>query len=165
VDRSELDGVLAEHGALLTRIAASYEARPSQRQDLLQEIALAIWRALPTFRQEAPLRSFVARIAHNRGVSHVIAQKRDHHLAELGEGLPDPGGGPEQETGREQRRQRLLTAVRRLPIGLRQVVTLALEGFSHAEIGEVLGITANNVDVRLSRARTALRRELGQADG
>jgi transcriptional regulator len=39
----------------------------------------------------------------------------------------------------------------------RQMIVLMLEGFSYAEIGEVLGITENNVAVRLSRARKALK--------
>ncbi|MBC7973529.1 MAG: sigma-70 family RNA polymerase sigma factor, partial [Myxococcales bacterium] len=69
--------LLREHGGLLSRIAACYEARPSERADLSQEIAMAIWRALPRFRGASSLRTFVARIAHNRGVSHVIAQRRD----------------------------------------------------------------------------------------
>lgn len=146
---------------MLGRIAAAFEGRRAQREDLLQEIALAIWRALPAYRGEAPVKSFVARIAHNRSVHHLIAHKRDGRLTDLDENITDPGTGPEQRTVLEQRRQRLLAAVRRLPINHRQVVTLALEGFSHGEIGEVLGISVNNVDVRLSRARAALRRELG----
>jgi RNA polymerase sigma-70 factor, ECF subfamily len=153
--------VLREHGAMLSRIAAAYEARPAQRDDLLQEIAVALWRALGTFRHEAALKTFVASIAHNRSVNHVISQRRDGHLTALDDAVPDPRALPEQEAGLAQDRDQLLSAVCRLPLGLRQVVMLALEDFSHAEIAEVLGISVNNVDVRLSRARQALRRELG----
>jgi DNA-directed RNA polymerase specialized sigma24 family protein len=39
---------------------------------------------------------------------------------------------------------------------------LHLEGLDHAEIAEVLGTTANNVGVRLHRARAAIRREMGR---
>jgi RNA polymerase sigma-70 factor (ECF subfamily) len=41
------------------------------------------------------------------------------------------------------------------------VVTLALEGFSHAEIAQALGISEGNVAVRLNRARSALSAVLG----
>jgi RNA polymerase sigma-70 factor (ECF subfamily) len=41
-------------------------------------------------------------------------------------------------------------------------VTLALEGFSHAEIASALGVAVNTVDVRLSRARRALGEALGE---
>ena len=46
---------------------------------------------------------------------------------------------------------------RELPLGSRQVLTLALEGLSHAEIGEVLGLSDNAVAVRLHRARAHLK--------
>ena len=48
-----------------------------------------------------------------------------------------------------------------LPLGLRQVVVLTLEGLSHAEVADIVGITENNVAVRLTRARAALSRLMG----
>ena len=62
--------LLQEHGPALNRLAAGYEWDPVERQDLLQDIALAIWRALPAFRGESSERTFVFRIAHNRGLTH-----------------------------------------------------------------------------------------------
>jgi DNA-directed RNA polymerase specialized sigma24 family protein len=41
------------------------------------------------------------------------------------------------------------------------VLVLVLEGLSYREIGEVLGISENNVAVRVARARVALARQLG----
>jgi RNA polymerase sigma factor (sigma-70 family) len=146
---------------MLWRIAASYEGRPAQRQDLVQEIALALFHALPRLREAGALRAFVARVAHNRGVTHLVAQRRDGRVDDVDETIADGRPGPESQVAAAQARDRLAAAVRRLPLGLRQVVTLALEDFAHAEIAETLGITVNNVDVRLSRARERLRRELG----
>jgi RNA polymerase sigma factor (sigma-70 family) len=58
-------------------------------------------------------------------------------------------------------RERLASAVRSLPIAHKQMIVLMLEGLSHAEIGEVLGIMENNAAVRLTRARKALKRAMG----
>jgi RNA polymerase sigma factor (sigma-70 family) len=63
-----------------------------------------------------------------------------------------------------ERRDRLREAVRQLPLAARQVIVLSLEGLSQREIGDVLGITENNVAVRLTRARKLLRRAL-QTEG
>ena len=63
--------ILGEHGAAISRLAYSYEAVAGIREELVQEIALAIWRALPHFRGECSERTFVFRIAHNRGLTHV----------------------------------------------------------------------------------------------
>ncbi|GAA3925810.1 RNA polymerase sigma factor [Luteimonas lutimaris] len=155
-----IEAVLGEHGSMLSRIAASYESNPSRREDLLQEISVALWRALPRWRGEASLRTFVARVAHNRAVSHVVRQARIGEVA-IDEQHPDDGRGPERHAERGQHRERLVAAVRRLPLGQRQVVVLALEGFAQREIGEALGLQENTVAQRLSRARQQLREWLG----
>jgi RNA polymerase sigma-70 factor (ECF subfamily) len=54
----------------------------------------------------------------------------------------------------------LANAVASLPVGHREVVALALEGLSYREIADVLGLNESNVGVRLTRARTQLRRLL-----
>lgn len=153
--------LLREHAGLLSRIAASYEADPALRDDLLQDIALALWRGLPAFRGEAPLRAFIARIAHNRGATHVVGQLRRAPSLGLSEQLIDLKHRPDDYTQLEQRRLRLQEAVRALPLALRQVVTLALEGFSHAEVAQALGISVGNVAVRLNRAKGSLGAVLG----
>ncbi|RDI97403.1 sigma-70 family RNA polymerase sigma factor [Dyella solisilvae] len=159
--KGEFDQLLREHAGLLSRIAASYEADRALRDDLLQDMALALWRALPSWRGDAPLRAFVARVAHNRGATHVIGQMRRPVGGELSEDWAESRHGPDGHAELEQRRVHLQDAVRRLPLSLRQAVTLALEGFSHAEIADTLGITANSVGVRLSRAKAALKAVLG----
>ena len=68
---------------------------------------------------------------------------------------------PEHSLSQQQRHERLRAAVQDLPIALRQVVVLTLEGLSNAEAADIIGITENNVAVRLTRARAALSRALG----
>lgn len=144
-------------GAALTRLAASYARGSDDRDDLFQDIAVAIWQALPRFRGECSERTFLFRIAHNRGLSYVT--RRRPPIIESGEDLElrDERPDPEQSLSVEQQRQRLLDAIQKLPVGYRQVVTLALEGMSYAEIGDVLGIAESNAGARLTRARQMLR--------
>lgn len=158
--KDQFTRLLEEHAGLLSRIAASYEADPSLRDDLLQDIALALWRALPGWRGEASLRTFLARVAHNRGATHVIGQRRLPRGEPPDEELVDGAARPDQRAGLRQDHLRLQQAVRGLPVGLRQAVTLALEGFSHAEIAQALGIQVNAVAVRLNRARASLKNRL-----
>jgi RNA polymerase sigma factor (sigma-70 family) len=149
--------LMKSEGAALSRLATSYARGPDDREDLLQDIAVAIWRALPRFRGECSERTFLFRIAHNRGIAH-IARHRPPTI-EPGEDLElrDERPDPEQSLSIEQQRQRLLDAILKLPVGYRQVVTLALEGMSYAEIGDVLGIAESNAGARLTRARQMLR--------
>ena len=153
--------MLRVHGPALWRLAGSYERRASDREDLYQDVCLALWRALAGFRGECSERTFVFRVAHNRAITRRVrrpAAARD--LDEASE-VADPRPPPDEVVHGAERRERLADAVRELPLGLRHVITLALEGLSHAEIGDVLGVSENVVAVRMHRARAALRERLG----
>ncbi len=141
---------------MIQRIAQTYERRPALVQEVVQEAAFALWRALPNFRGDSSIRTFVGRIAHNVCVSHVRKESKSQY-DELPEAIPDPGPLLDDKTDQDLRREWLLAAVRELPLSLRPVVTLHLEGFSNTEIAEALALTANNVGVRLTRGRTLLK--------
>lgn len=158
-----LEQVIAAHGAAISRLAGAFESNPARRDELVQDILMAIWQALPRFRSEAGLKTFVLRIAHNHAVDHVARESRDMARCEIPLDLPDGGHGPERQASLQAQAQRLLAAVRCLPIGQRELVTLALEGLAHQEIADVLGISVNNVAVRLSRARASLKQTLGDS--
>ena len=152
---------LREHGPALWRVIASYAPRGSERDDLAQDVLLALWQALPRFRGQSSAKTFLLRIAHNRCLSHVWqrARRRSASAANLVE-LPDPRPGIDEQIAAQERAERFLGHLRTLPLGQRQVLTLCLEGLSHAEIAALVGITPENVAVRLGRAREALRRSL-----
>jgi RNA polymerase sigma factor (sigma-70 family) len=151
------DRLLAENGGALSRLAASYTNSAADRDDLVQEIALALWRALPHFRGECSERTFTFRIAHNRAVTYLT--QRRAQKAEGSAGIEVADTAPSAEAGlvRDQQGARLRRAVRSLPLLYRQVVTLMLEGMEYDEIAQVLGISESNVGARLTRARQMLR--------
>lgn len=158
------DDLLRRYGGALRRVASSYEADASRREDLFQDICLALWKALPKFRGDSSERTWLFRIAHNRGLSHGWRRGRSRRSEEpeppTFDQVADRGPGPESVAMGRDRARRLRAAVRALPNGSRQVVALSLEGLPQREIGDILGISENNVAVRLSRARATLRKQL-----
>jgi RNA polymerase sigma-70 factor, ECF subfamily len=155
------DRITREHDAMIKRIAMSYEAKPHLAEDLVQEIYFAVWRALPSFRGDSSLRTFVARIATNRCVTHVVRALQLPVSTEIDEQLPAPEDGPEARAIDLDRKRKLAAAIRSLPLAYRQVAMLTLEGFVSREIADVLGITVNAVAIRLSRAKELLRGIIG----
>jgi RNA polymerase sigma factor (sigma-70 family) len=159
------DRILGEHGAAISRLAFSYERIASVREELEQEIALAIWQALPKIRDDCSERTFVFRIAHNRGVSHLRKRRPPNQALE---GLDesdqptDPGPRPDQQASQDSQHARLMVAIQSLPVVYRQMIVLMLEGLTHAEMSGVIGITENNLAVRLTRARKMLKDALGE---
>jgi RNA polymerase sigma factor (sigma-70 family) len=151
------DGLLRQNAPALSRLAASYTSSAADRDDLLQEIALALWRALPHFRGECSERTFAFRIAHNRAVTWLTQRRAQTAAAVDPINVADTAPGPEAGLVREQQGARMRQAVHRLPLLYRQVVTLILEDLEYDEIAQVLGISESNVGARLSRARQMLR--------
>lgn len=148
--------LLESHRGLMDRILSTYERDPSAREDMHQDLALAVWRALPSFRGAASHRTFIARIAHNIGAGHVRRVMRGGSREALDEEHPSEAVGPDQIASEASVTEALSRAIERLPLSQRQVVSLHLEDFSHAEIADALGIGEGAVTVRLHRARQSL---------
>ncbi|WP_281501618.1 RNA polymerase sigma factor [Kordiimonas laminariae] len=155
-------GILQEHSAMLGRIVSSYEADKALQQELMQEVSLALWQALPKFKGEGSMKGYIARIAQNRCISHVSKAVKQPKSAELDTNIPCGSASIVETLEKDQQRRLLLNAVRQLPLSLREVTTLALEGFSHREIGEALNISENNAMVRFSRAKAELKKALAR---
>ena len=157
IDAPAMQRVLREYAPMCQRLAASHEADPEQARDLAQEILVAVWRAWPAFRGQCSERTYVARIAQYRIATHVSRAVREPLKAELPENLPASQAGPEDDAILTDEREILTSRVRCLPIALREVAVLLLEGFSVGEIADALGITPNAVSIRGTRARQMLR--------
>jgi len=154
--------IVRDHHAMIRRIVASYEARSAAVEDLVQDVYMALWRALPKFRGESSVRTFVARIATNRAITHVARATRLPAAVELTDQVAAPDDNPELRAIALDRSARLASAVRALPLAYRQAAMLALEGLTPREIADVLGISANAVAIRMSRAKERLRAQMGE---
>lgn len=159
---------MTTYDKLLRHIVNGFEAKPAIQDELFQEVALNIWRALPKFRQDASVKTFVARIAHNVLATHVAKSVRTVKTEQTIEFIVSSDAEPEtpqstpyEALDQQQRQEKLLTAIRKLPIDQQQVITLALEGMSYQDIADVLSITTSLVGVRINRAKTALTSLLG----
>ena len=155
-DPDLLTNLLESHRGMVDRILSTYERSESAREDLHQDVAVALWRGMPAFRGEASHRTFIARIAHNIGAGHVRRVMRAGDRLPLDEDHPSEAVGPDRVASEASIREALSRAIQRLPLSQRQVVSLHLEDFSHAEIAETLGIGEGAVTVRLHRARQTL---------
>jgi RNA polymerase sigma-70 factor (ECF subfamily) len=155
--RSRFNALFAEHQPMVARICASYERDRDLAREVVQDVWFAVWRALPNYRAEASLKTFVARIAQFRAISHVAQRARQPLGAALTDEIPDLQPAPENAAITNSERSGLLAAVQRLPLVYRQPVILTLEDFSPADIATMLGLSVNVVGVRLTRARSMLR--------
>ena len=153
-DRETFVGWMADHQGILVKIVRGFTVDPADADDLTQEISLALWRSIPSFRGDSKPSTWIWRIALNQAVSWQRARKAPHQeLDELGTSSAD----------RADDRllvDRVYAAIWELSPVDRSLIMLLLEGYRHAEIAEITGLSETNVATRLSRARTKLSRHL-----
>jgi RNA polymerase sigma factor (sigma-70 family) len=156
--RKAYEDLLRRYLPALRRLARSYANDAAEQEDLLQEIALGLWTALPRFRGDSSERTWLYRVAHNTAISFVTGRKRRAQREQVGEpaDLPASAASPESAVIDDQQRARLWAAVEELPLADRQILALHFEGLSAAEIEAVTGLSAGNVATRLTRLRQKL---------
>jgi RNA polymerase sigma-70 factor, ECF subfamily len=141
------------YGAALERLARAYEADPSRRQDLLQEVHVAIWRSLLTFDGRCSLRTWVYRVAHYTANRRVLLHEM-HTLDDLPD-IEDDRGASGSAVEVDSLR-RLLALIERLKPLDRQVILMYLEDFSAEAIGEVVGLSPRNIATKIHRVKKLL---------
>jgi RNA polymerase sigma-70 factor (ECF subfamily) len=155
-----LEALLTLHGARAVRIASRFvRGDRAAAEDIAQEAFAKAWRALPRFRGEAELSTWLYRVVVNESLSHLRRQRiRERLLALFGPerpvGVPPAAHDPTLRT-------KILAALDTLSDHERAVFTLVhLEGFSVEETARVRGRAVGTVKSQLHRALTKLRRAL-----
>jgi RNA polymerase sigma-70 factor (ECF subfamily) len=152
---------LAAHAAAVWKIARAYTHAQEDRQDLAQEILLQCWRSLPQFAGRASMATWFYRIALNTALSWRRSASRRaarrNILCEV-DGLSDPEGDVVQNAAHRELLAKLYDAIRQLSATDAALLLLHLDDLPHRQIAEILGITENNVGVKLNRAKQALTR-------
>jgi RNA polymerase sigma-70 factor (ECF subfamily) len=151
--------LMSEYRRPLARLSAAYLRDAQDQEDLVQEIALALWQAAPRFRGDSSERTWLYRIAHNTAITAAAKIRRRGKVETTPEDPPEPPSpaeGHDENLIQAQRREWLLQAIRQMPAIDRQILTLHLEGLSHSEIQAITGLSEAAIATRLSRQRDRL---------
>lgn len=156
-DQRYLDAAEA-HGGAMQRLARAMEANPDRRNDLLQEMHVALWRSLGKFDGRCSLKTWVYRVAHNVAATYVGRETRRNRGQVAVDAIGELAGAdnPASDYEREDALERLNGWIRTLKPADRQVMTLYLEDLDAASIGEIMGIKPGAVMTRISRLKARL---------
>lgn len=148
--KAQFGELMEAYAGPIRRLCAAYAVTGPDRDDLFQEIFLAVWRALPGFRGDASVRTWLYRIAHNVALTwQARDRRRQFREAPLDDDVAVAGHG-------DLRRLALKQAIAGMSPADRTLTLLWLEGLSAAEIEDVTGIKSATVAVRLGRIRKQL---------
>jgi RNA polymerase sigma-70 factor (ECF subfamily) len=162
-DRASFDRLFAEHAPLLRKYVLSATGRPDDADDLVQETGVRALAALGSYDGRSAFSTWLHSIARHVSVDFIrrrIVRRRDIAPgAELDEVADDdPEASPLGRLVATERAAALRQALERIPERHRRALVLrCVEGLSCAEIGSLLGASANAVSIMIYRAKSELR--------
>lgn len=164
-DHDAFGVLVARHQASVFRLARAVTHSREAAEDVLQQAFLAAWQALPRFRGEASVRTWLLTIARHAAVRRQAAAARepldDTPLEDLGLQAGWGCDGPEDLAIRSEARATLSRALAALDAEDRTVLTLReLEGLSGEATAALLGVSLPAMKSRLHRARLRLAAEI-----
>ena len=162
-DAQAFETLIGMHAGRVYRTLVRVLGSQTDAEDVLQETFIKAWRALPRFRGEAQLSTWLYRIAMNEASRHRSAGAR-HQALPLDDTVvevADISPGPPALAESAELRARLELFIRELPQPYREAVVLRdIEGLTNEEAADVLGLDIRNFKSRLHRGRMALRKRL-----
>lgn len=146
--------MLTQHKGLLFKVIRSFVTEPSDQDDLLQEISIQLWRALPTYRGDAKVTTWMYKVALFAAIAWNKKEQKQSDIRVLEEQLCEHSmQNEEQEQGELEH---LFSLIRQLNDIDRSITLLMLDGYSYEDIAQVLGINTSNVGVKINRIKKKL---------
>lgn len=156
-DHEHFLSLLESHQRPLLKVCWVYGGTAHDRDDLLQEIVGRLWAAFEKYDRSRKFSTWMYRVALNVAIDFRRRQRRwgrqTTSLDDGGAAVPD---ATDDATKREQLRE-LRELLERQSEADRAILLLYLEGHSHRDIGDCLGMSESNVGTRLNRLKKSMR--------
>lgn len=152
-----------QYSTPMFRVVLRFARDRAEAEDMLQDGFIRVFRDLAQFRGEGPLGGWIRRIMVNTALSHL--RKQRDFLRDTGDFSPyENRMRTEEDFGSNIDAETLVGYLQKLPPGYRSVFNLyAIEGFSHEEIAEQLGISIGTSKSQLFKAREYLKKILDKS--
>lgn len=164
------DELVRTYNESLFHVACRMLGDPAEASDVVQEVFIKVFKNIGGFKEEAALKTWIFRIAFSEILNRLRWWKRRHRSSTVslddqsssnGHYVADLGPSPDKALESREREEAIRKALGRLSGDHRSIVILRdIEGFSYAEIADVLGISVGTVKSRLARARGDLKKSL-----
>jgi RNA polymerase sigma-70 factor, ECF subfamily len=157
-DERAMRRLWSQHAPHIDAVVRRLCGDPELAADISQEVWMQIFRALPSYRGDSQFGTWAHRIAVNRTLN---ALRKIRRIAKLEIEIEDDSAITENDSDRTFMAESIEQAMGKLSPGARAVFVLHdIEGYTHGEIGEELGITPGGSKSQLFKARAKLRKLL-----
>ena len=145
--------LLNKHQNIIHKVCTIYMDTPADKEDLFQEVTLQAWKSFATFRGESQFSTWLYRVALNTAITFFRKEKKQPVVINT-EIFPDH---VEQIPLLEEQTKALYKAIAELSKIDKALVMLYIEDYNYHDIGDMLGITPNNVAVKMIRIKSKLK--------
>ncbi|MEM7148064.1 MAG: sigma-70 family RNA polymerase sigma factor [Verrucomicrobiota bacterium] len=145
---------LNEHKSLIFKVVLAYSNNSHDHEDLFQEIALQLWKSIPKFRGKCADTTWIYRVSLNSAMAWSRKEKKhptDRRSIDSVEHLLK-----HTPKSQDERLTWLYERIAQLNEIDRSLTLLMLDGYSYREMAEILGISENNVGVKINRIKKHL---------
>lgn len=149
---------IKEHEALIYKVSLLYTNSFQDREDLYQEIVFQLWKSFDSFNELSKLSTWMYRVAMNTAIYHLKKSKRKigtTPIEPIVEKIAD-----HKDNLEEERLKLLHEHIQKLDLLEKGIILLYLEGKSHEEIAEIIGISISNVGTKISRIKKKLKSQI-----
>ena len=152
IQEKEFLHLVKQHERIIYKLVNVYAADEEEKQDLIQEILYQAWKGYAAFEGRAAFSTWLYRLSLN--TIFTFRRRESRGGVRANSAVPEPWANEQANTSLEAKM--LLQAIRALPELDRALISLHLDGYAHAEIADVTGLTESNVRVRVHRIKKHL---------
>lgn len=153
--------LLTDNKDVIYRVCWGFTSNKEDIKDLFQEVVLNIWKGLEGFRNEAKTSTWIHRVAMN---TCLVWKRKIGRTDQIEENVIAENIYQEEASSHEINPKilQLKNTIQELKPTDRSLIILLLEGHSYEEIADITGMTINNVGVKISRAKTKIKKLINQ---
>lgn len=153
IDENEFVELVQANDRIIHKVVGLYADYEEDKKDLYQETLLQLWKASKGFRGEASFTTFMYKVALNVALNF---NKKAHRLRTTTLDSQQVQSKIEKTT---ESYEILYFIIKRLPETDRMIISLHLDGYNNGEIAEIIGLTINNVNVKIHRIKEKITHE------
>ncbi|MDT0691284.1 sigma-70 family RNA polymerase sigma factor [Salegentibacter sp. F188] len=150
--------VVKKNEGLIFKVAMLYTNNLHDGEDLYQEIVFQLWKSFDSFNEQSKLSTWMYRVAMNTAIYNLKRSKRKLDTVPIN--LETVGFAEVSERPEEERLKLLYEHIQMLNLLEKGIILLFLEGKSHKEIAEIIGVTTSNVGTKISRIKEKLKTQI-----
>lgn len=148
----EFELLVRQHKRTIYTVCYMFSTNKDEIDDLFQEILIRLWNGFDRFEGRSSAKTWIYRVALNTAINQDRKERRRPQTVPLTVDI-DPYEADNPQT---QQIRVLYDRISRLDLIDRSLILLWLEGISYDEIGAIIGISPNNVGVKLTRIKEKL---------